>query len=594
MRRTTLAPVTRQTLDPNVTDFSTTGLPPAFPDRAAWGTATKLRAWQAAALQQYFDQPQRDFLAVATPGAGKTSLALTVAANLLAKRAVDRIVIVAPTEHLKTQWAEAADRVGIAIDPQFGVRQGKAAKDFKGIALTYAGVAANPLALRIRVEGFKTLVILDEIHHAGDALSWGESVREAFDPATRRLMLTGTPFRSDTNPIPFVRYEPMGDGGLRSVADFTDGYAEALADAIVRPVLFMAYSGDMQWRTSAGDEVHARLGGPLTKDLAAQAWRTALDPHGSWISAVLRAADTRLTEVRQHMPDAGGLVIATDQTSARAYADLLKAITGKAPVVVLSDDTGAGKKITKFAAGDQRWMVAVRMVSEGVDVPRLAVGVYATTTSTPLFFAQAVGRFVRARARGETASVFVPSVPLLLSFAAEMERERDHVLAPKSEPDEAALLEAAERTETEADLPEGTFAALGSEADFDRVVFDGADFGLTAQAGSAEEQDYLGLPGLLEPDQVKDLLRRRQADHAQRSPRAESADRSTHQQLRDLRKELNGLVAAWHHRTDRPHGAIHAELRSACGGPPSAVASAEELQARSDHIRQWAVTRSSR
>ena len=572
--------------------LATTGLPPAFPDRAAWGTATKLRAWQAAALEQYFENPQRDFLAVATPGAGKTSFALTVAANLLAKRQVDRIVIVAPTEHLKTQWAEAADRVGIAIDPQFGVRQGKAAKDFKGIALTYAGVAANPLALRIRVEGFKTLVILDEIHHAGDALSWGESVREAFDPATRRLMLTGTPFRSDTNPIPFVRYEPMGDGGLRSVADFTYGYAEALADAIVRPVLFMAYSGDMQWRTSAGDEVHARLGGPMTKDLAAQALRTALDPHGSWISAVLQAADTRLTEVRQHMPDAGGLVIATDQTSARAYAELLKAITGKAPVVVLSDDGGAGKKITKFASGDQRWMVAVRMVSEGVDVPRLAVGVYATTTSTPLFFAQAVGRFVRARARGETASVFVPSVPLLLNFAAEMERERDHVLAPKSEPDEAALLEAAERTETEADLPEGTFTALGSEADFDRVVFDGADFGLTAQAGSAEEQDYLGLPGLLEPDQVKDLLRRRQADHAQRSPRPESADRSTHQQLRDLRKELNGLVAAWHHRTDQPHGVIHAELRNACGGPPSAVASAEELQERIDHIRHWAVNRS--
>ena len=195
--------------DSTATDgLTTTGLPPAFPDRAAWGTATKLRAWQSAALERYFATSQRDFLAVATPGAGKTSFALTVAANLLARRLVDRIVVVAPTEHLKTQWAEAADRVGIAIDPQFGVRQGKAAKDFNGIALTYAGVAANPLALRIRVEGFKTLVILDEVHHAGDALSWGESVREAFDPATRRLMLTGTPFRSDTNPIPFVRYEP--------------------------------------------------------------------------------------------------------------------------------------------------------------------------------------------------------------------------------------------------------------------------------------------------------------------------------------------------------------------------------------------------
>ena len=111
------------------------------------------------------------------------------------------------------------------------------------------------LARGFRVEGFKTLVILDEIHHAGDALSWGDAVREAFEPATRRLMLTGTPFRSDTNPIPFVRYEPRATAALRSRFDYNYGYGQALADGIVRPVLFMAYSGELQWRTSAGDEV---------------------------------------------------------------------------------------------------------------------------------------------------------------------------------------------------------------------------------------------------------------------------------------------------------------------------------------------------
>ncbi|MET0693444.1 MAG: DEAD/DEAH box helicase [Propionibacteriaceae bacterium] len=572
-----------------------TGLPPAFPDRAAWGTARQLRAWQRAALEQYFATQPRDFLAVATPGAGKTSFALTLAANLLSRRQIDRIIIVAPTEHLKTQWAEAADKINLAIDPNFGVKQGRTSRDYVGIALTYAGVAVNPLALRIRTEGFKTLVILDEIHHAGDAMSWGESIREAFEPATRRLMLTGTPFRSDTNPIPFVRYVPDGAGALRSTADYAYGYAQALTDGIVRPVLFMAYSGDLHWRTSAGDEVAARLGEPMTKDLAGQALRTALDPQGSWIPAVLQAADTRLTEVRQHVPDAAGLVIATDQTAARAYASILASITGKKPVVVLSDEAQSGRKITKFASSDDRWMVAVRMVSEGVDVPRLAVGVYATSTSTPLFFAQAVGRFVRARARGETASVFVPSIPSLLLYASEMERERDHALRPGSEVDEEQLLIAAERTESEADLEKGEFAALASEADFDRVVFDGGEFGVTASSGSADEADYLGIPGLLEPEQVKDLLRRRQAEQVARGPRDGVAheritERSTHQQLRELRKELNGLVGAWHHRTDQPHGVIHAELRSACGGPPTAAASAEELQQRIDHLRQWATT----
>ncbi|MGY4719938.1 DEAD/DEAH box helicase [Naumannella huperziae] len=569
-------------------------LPPAFPDRAAWGTVKQLRAWQAAALEAYREAQPRDFLAVATPGAGKTSFALTLAAELLNRRIVERITVVAPTEHLKTQWAQAAARIGIQIDPNFGTRQGRTSADFQGFALTYAGVAANPNALRIRTEQRNTLVILDEIHHAGDARSWGEAVREAFEPARRRLALTGTPFRSDANPIPFVRYEPDGTGALRSRADYSYGYGPALADGIVRPVLFLAYSGDMHWRTKAGDELTARLGGPLTKDLAAQALRTALDPGGAWIPAVLRAADTRLSEVRSGVPDAGGLVIAGDQTNARAYAKILTQLTGRKPALVLSDEPGSSKRISDFAESDERWMVAVRMVSEGVDVPRLAVGVYATPTLTPLFFAQAVGRFVRARAKGETASVFLPSIAPLLGLAAELEAERDHALKPPTAQDEAALLAEAERQQTEpdADLDEGAFTALASEADFEKVLFDGGEFGLQTMAGSDEERDYLGLPGLLEPDQVKDLLRRRQADHLERSEQrgtpAQPRPVAGHQQLRELRKELNGLVGAWHHRTGKPHGVIHNELREACGGPAAVAADAEQLTSRIERIRAWA------
>jgi superfamily II DNA or RNA helicase len=177
-----------------------------------------------------------------------------------------------------------------------------------------------------------------------------------------------------------------------------------------------------------GDEEAADLGGDNEKEVTTRAWRTALNPSGKWIPQVLGAADKRLTEVRRHMPDAGGLVIASDHEHARAYADILHALTGKKPAVVLSDDAQAGKKIQKFADSKDRWIVAVRMISEGVDIPRLAVGVFATNTSTPLFFAQAVGRFVRARRHGETATVFLPSVPVLLSHAAELELQRDHVL----------------------------------------------------------------------------------------------------------------------------------------------------------------------
>lgn len=585
-------------------------LSPAYPDRAAWGTATKLRAWQHAAISAYVERQPRDFLAVATPGAGKTTFALTVASELLARRIVDRVVVVAPTEHLKVQWAEAAARVGIPLDPAYSAGAGRTSQDFVGVAVTYAGVAANPLALRIRVERSKTLVILDEVHHAGDALAWGEAVREAFEPAQRRLALTGTPFRSDVNPIPFVTYAPGPDGVPRSVADFTYGYAHALADHVVRPVLFLAYSGEMQWRTRAGDEVAARLGEPLTKDLTAQALRTALDPAGSWVPSVLEAADRRLSEVRRHVPDAGGLVIATDQESARAYATILAGVSGEKPTVVLSDEKAASKRIAAFSADDSRWMVAVRMVSEGVDVPRLAVGVYATTTSTPLFFAQAVGRFVRARKRGETASIFLPSVPGLLAHASEMEVERDHALGRviTDEGDlfaaEDALVERAHASEAASDELDQAFEALGSQATFDRVLYDGGEFGHAGEVhvGSEEEMDFLGIPGLLDPDQVRDLLHQRQSDRARRQQASRAATElaaaedlaspARHEQLAVLRRELNGLVAAWYHRTGQPHGVTHAALRKECGGPAAAVASAAQLHARIDRIREWALRRS--
>ncbi|MFP5218883.1 MAG: DEAD/DEAH box helicase, partial [Actinomycetes bacterium] len=272
-----------------------------------------LRAWQRAALVQYLRTDPQDFTAVATPGAGKTTFALRVAAELLSSGKVQAVTVVAPTEHLKTQWALAAARVGIPLDPTFRNAAGAHSADYLGVVVTYAQVAAHPALHRARTNRRRTLVVLDEVHHAGDALSWGDAVREAFEPAARRLCLTGTPFRSDTAAIPFVRYERGGDGITRSAADSAYGYGEALRDGVVRPVLFLAYSGTTTWRTRAGEEVTATLGEPLTADQTAAAWRTALDPAGDWMPAVLQAADRRLTQVRAGgMPDAGGMVIASD------------------------------------------------------------------------------------------------------------------------------------------------------------------------------------------------------------------------------------------------------------------------------------------
>lgn len=567
-------------------------LSPAFPQRAAWGTASSLRAWQAEALQAYMASQPQDFLAVATPGAGKTTFALRIATELMAKGAVRRVTVVCPTEHLKTQWSESAARVGLTLDPDFTNAQGEEGSFFDGVCVTYAQVAANPGLHKRRTAARPTLVILDEIHHGGDALSWGDGIREAFQGAARRLSLTGTPFRSDDSPIPFVEYADDGDGVFRSRADYTYGYAEALRDGVVRPVMFLSYSGQMRWQTKQGDVVEATLGEPLTKDMTGQAWRTALNPAGDWIQAVLAAADERLTAVRKSIPDAGGLVIATDQKAARAYAERLEAISGQRPTVVLSDDAGASDRIAEFSAGDERWMIAVRMVSEGVDVPRLAVGVYATSASTPLFFAQAIGRFVRARKRGETATVFLPSVPQLLGLAAEMEVERDHALGEKKREDgwDDELLERANSEEQASDqLAFPGFEALESDASFDRALFDGGEFGLGAEAGSDEEADFLGIPGLLEPEQVTTLLRKRQA--AQSAQPKKATPVSDPRRRREVRKELTSLVSAWAQKSGQPHAFVHAELRRICGGPEVARASVEQIESRIGQVRRWFVGR---
>ncbi len=551
-----------------------------------------LRGWQRRALVKYLAGQPRDFLAVATPGSGKTTFALRVAAELLSQRAVEQITVVVPTEHLKVQWARAAQRHGIALDPRFTNTSPQTSPEYHGVMVTYAQVAAHPTLHRVRTEQRKTLVVFDEIHHGGDAKTWGDAIREAFSDATRRLALTGTPFRSDDSPIPFVAYESGADGVRRSQADHTYGYAEALADGVVRPVVFLAYSGEARWRDSAGAEHAARLGEPLTAEHTARAWRTALDPAGEWMPAVIAAADERLRQKRAHVPDAGGMIIASDRTAARAYAALLTTLTSEAPTVVLSDDPGSSARISEFAASTSRWLVAVRMVSEGVDVPRLSVGIYATSASTPLFFAQAIGRFVRSRRPGETASIFLPSVPNLLQLASELEAQRNHVLGEPHRPaDDPLDGEPATRTQTEKTETDNGFTSLGADAELDQVIFDGSSFGTATPAGSDEEADYLGIPGLLDADQMRALLHRRQDEQLQRratqgAPAGVSAPRSMHGQLRELRRELNTLVSATHHRTGKPHGWIHSELRRRCGGPPIAAATRDQIQARIEALRR--------
>jgi superfamily II DNA or RNA helicase len=547
----------------------------------------RLRAWQRAALELYRAQPRRrDFLVTATPGAGKTTFALTLARMLIAERLVDRVIVVCPTDHLRTQWADAADVAGLPLDASLTNAVGPVRPDLRGYVTTYAQVAAKPALHAARAGAKRSLVILDEVHHAGDGLSWGDAIAEAFDGAARRVCLTGTPFRTRPDErIPFVRYEPDPDGGWRSAADFTYGYREALRDGVVRPVVFAAYTGTSRWRNSAGQVIAASLSESSTKRTEAAAWRTALNPKGRWVAHVIAAMDERITHLRANgMPDAAGLVLASDQEDARAYAAIAEKVTGEPPVVILSDDPKASAKIAAFTTGMQRMAVCVRMVSEGVDVPRAACLAWMTSYRTPLFFAQGVGRVVRARAAGESATVFLPAVRPLLALAAELEDERNHVIPPPSGTSDE-LLDVPPIEPTPADVE--TYEIVDAEAAFAHVLHGGR--AVVAAPLSEEDEDYLGLPGILSPEQTaallarRDLAARRRAAGTAAEPAAEAA---AWRAGAELRREVNRLVGLLAARSGVPHSRIHAELRRAVPGPASAAASAELLERRRDHLME--------
>lgn len=431
--------------------------------------SVRLRPWQVRALERWSASAAADFLAVATPGAGKTTFALTAARSDLAERP-RRVVVVAPTQHLKSQWAQAAAGLALHLDPAWLARAGRLPADMHGAVVTYQQVAANPDAVRALARD--AFVVFDELHHAGDERAWGDGIRHAFEPAGRRLALSGTPFRSDTSAIPFVRYS---DGEAQ--ADFEYGYGEALEEGrVVRPVVFPRLDGEMEWTAPDGSTRAHTFADRLDRAGSGQRLRTALSLEGQWLPSVLDQAHEQLLRIRRSQPDAGGLVIATDQDHARGIAALLRDRHAVQVALATSDDPAASAHITRFAQGTAPWIVAVRMISEGVDVPRLRVGVYATTTTTELFFRQAVGRLVRwtRGLRSQRAFLFVPDDPRLRTWAAQIAQQRRHSLRRRDD-DEEALGErpaVAERTADQLSLfaaisatPLGVPALLGEDDD---------------------------------------------------------------------------------------------------------------------------------
>jgi superfamily II DNA or RNA helicase len=490
------------------------------------------------------------FLISAAPGAGKTRPSIEVANRLLKAKVVDRVVVVCPTTPLTRQWSVAAGRLGLNLVPD--AAELVPPRDFHGVAVTYAKIAMVAAKWGAQCTG-RTLVVADEAHHLGEELAWGEGFALAFRNAARWLLLSGTPFRSDTTPIPGVRYDAEGV----AVADVAYTYADAVRDGICRPVTFIPYDGTLSWQ-SGDDVIEAGFDTVLSTRESSRRYRTAISAELSdGLPRILAAAHAKLQEARAagHR-DAGGLVVAADSDHARKIAKLLKDVSGKSPTVVLHTETGAHKKLQAFTDARDEWIVAVNMVSEGVDIPRLRVGVYASAAKTPLIFRQVVGRFVRTIAGrpAEMSWLYLPGDPILRRHAVDVEGELRHVLR-RRESDEELFEEREPRVETEkSEAIE--FKALSADVapTSQMSLFGGAP--AVAPAASPILPSFTpAVPGAV-PDDDEDA----EAEVAAARSRLSAFERRTI--LRDKRHRLVGDLGR---RERRPHVEINAWLNQAVG-----------------------------
>jgi len=395
------------------------------------------RQWQLDFLQDWDRLTTESFLCVATPGGGKTWAALMAAQRFLHAGHDRRLLIVGPTLNVRRQWEVAAlKQFGINLQTkEFGTNF---KRGFVGGVATYSMLASSTALFRKICASAPTLVILDEPHHlSNDGGVWGESARIAFELAHRRLLLSGTPFRTDGRPIPFVRY----DGSGVCVHDFKYDYPNALNDGVVRNLVFDYSHGSFD-EIFRGAARTLDFHGEISEDDAKDRLRQILNPSGEFVAQVIRLAHAKLKTIRQSLPDAGAMAVCIDMQHAQRVADVIRRVTDCQPSIIVSDDEIATDSVEAYREGSGEWVVSVRQVTEGTDIKRLQVLCYLTTATTELIFRQLIGRISRVRYQDPDsppateeasqadleASVFLPADPRLIEHAKNIEEAQIRAL----------------------------------------------------------------------------------------------------------------------------------------------------------------------
>ena len=396
-----------------------------------WPQDTQLRGWQDEAYLEWVGHARNHFLCEAWPGTGKTVLALYIAYKLYEAGSVDFIIVVVPSTTLRKQWADSARDHGIDLDYEFENKAKIASTDFQGIVVTDASVYSDVMVYA-KMSNRRCLVILDECHHGGIAIEnpdgWGYALDTAFQKATYILSLSGTPFRSDSKRMPFVIYDETG----KSVPDYSYGYGKALGDGVVRKLFFPRFEGDMSWLD--GDDYYEKsFAEEINKRQESNRLKTALTK-GTFVADMVQKMHADLMVMRStSQPDAALLIKAIDTAHAAQLAKDIRRLTGCDPVVVHTKTVNPHEALTKFKTSADPYLIAVDMVTEGYDCPRLRFGIYASNVVALLSVIQFLGRFIRLLPKEAgiddwSAHVAFPSDRRLIKIIETLKQQRNHIL----------------------------------------------------------------------------------------------------------------------------------------------------------------------
>lgn len=400
----------------------------------------ELRRWQQDAIPITLTTIAHDpVLIEACPGAGKTQFGLEVAFRLVSEGKISRLLVVAPTLGIADTWNWAAS----AASPRTPTLPLRSQRDWRavdpigdewlGAVITYQSLFASTEMFLAHVTdpGQRTLVIFDEVHHAGTDAAWGQAAQEAIAGGARGILsLTGTPFRTNRDPIVFVPSE-----GGSAKPHFRYSYDQAIKDRACRPVQFVEARGETRFRTEDGVEHRVTFD---DQDLTELGERRRLRSALEWIepdsiaAKMLTDANSYILGLRKRGDrDAGGLVVCVDCRHADTVASYMNDnVVGTRPVVACSElhdvnDPAPANALRRFRESQLPWIVAVNMISEGIDIRRLRVVVYLTNRLTLLSFRQIVGRVVRTDPTNvdDHGRVYIPADPRLLEMSRQITDE---------------------------------------------------------------------------------------------------------------------------------------------------------------------------